>query len=89
MQLSAPAGDCIGGHQYTHYAGWQAVTAIRNMALPLHSKGFPSLIPNCTFTDPEVASVGLGERDFLAQHPRKPTPVTAALPASSAFWDSC
>ncbi|EDQ92661.1 uncharacterized protein MONBRDRAFT_22530 [Monosiga brevicollis MX1] len=63
------AGDCIGGHQYTHYAGWQAVTAIRNMALPLHSKGFPSLIPNCTFTDPEVASVGLGERDFLAQHP--------------------
>jgi len=28
------AGDCIGRHQFTHYAGWQAVTAVRNALLP-------------------------------------------------------
>jgi pyruvate/2-oxoglutarate dehydrogenase complex dihydrolipoamide dehydrogenase (E3) component len=55
------AGDCIGRHQFTHYAGWQAVIAVRNALLPGASKGVTDLVPWTTFTDPEVAHVGLTE----------------------------
>jgi pyruvate/2-oxoglutarate dehydrogenase complex dihydrolipoamide dehydrogenase (E3) component len=55
------AGDCIGRHQFTHYAGWQAVIAVRNALLLGASKGIPERVPWTTFTDPEVAHVGLTE----------------------------
>ena len=55
------AGDCIGGYQFTHYAGWQAAMAVRNALLPGASKGVTDLVPWTTFTDPEVAHVGLTE----------------------------
>lgn len=55
------AGDCIGGHQFTHYAGWQAATAVRNALLPGASRGIADHVPWTTFTDPEVAHVGLTE----------------------------
>jgi pyruvate/2-oxoglutarate dehydrogenase complex dihydrolipoamide dehydrogenase (E3) component len=55
------AGDCTGSHQFTHYAGWQAVMAVRNALLPGTTKGVTDLVPWTTFTDPEVAHAGLGE----------------------------
>jgi pyruvate/2-oxoglutarate dehydrogenase complex dihydrolipoamide dehydrogenase (E3) component len=56
------AGDCVAGnHQFTHVAGWQAVQAARNALLPLNDAGFSSVVPSTTFTDPEVAQVGLTE----------------------------
>ena len=55
------AGDVIGGYQFTHYAGWQAVMAVRNMLLPGASKGVADQVPWTTFTDPEVAQAGLTE----------------------------
>lgn len=55
------AGDCIGGYQFTHYAGWQAFIATRNALLPGASKGVSDRVPWTTFTDPEVAHVGLNE----------------------------
>jgi pyruvate/2-oxoglutarate dehydrogenase complex dihydrolipoamide dehydrogenase (E3) component len=55
------AGDCIGSYQFTHYAGWQAVMAVRNAFLPGTSKGITDLVPWTTFTDPEIAHVGLTE----------------------------
>jgi pyruvate/2-oxoglutarate dehydrogenase complex dihydrolipoamide dehydrogenase (E3) component len=55
------AGDCLGSHQYTHYAGWQAFMAVRNALLPGASKGIADHVPWTTFTDPEVAHVGLTE----------------------------
>jgi pyruvate/2-oxoglutarate dehydrogenase complex dihydrolipoamide dehydrogenase (E3) component len=55
------AGDCIGRHQFTHYAGWQAAIAVRNALLPGASKGIPERVPWTTFTDPEVAHAGLTE----------------------------
>lgn len=55
------AGDCIGSYQFTHYAGWQAFMAARNALLPGASKGVSDLVPWTTFTDPEVAHVGLTE----------------------------
>ena len=55
------AGDCIGGYQFTHYAGWQAFMAVRNAFLPGASRGVIDRVPWATFTDPEVAHVGLSE----------------------------
>jgi len=57
------AGDCIGSYQFTHYAGWQAVMAVRNALLPRASKGVTDRVPWTTFTDPEVAHVGLTEEE--------------------------
>ncbi len=55
------AGDCLGGHQFTHYAAWQAVMALRNALLPGSTRGVTDRVPWTTFTDPEVAHVGLTE----------------------------
>lgn len=55
------AGDCAGGHQFTHYAGYQAFMAVRNALLPGASVGVSERVPWTTFTDPEVAHVGLSE----------------------------
>jgi pyruvate/2-oxoglutarate dehydrogenase complex dihydrolipoamide dehydrogenase (E3) component len=61
------AGDAIGRHQFTHYAGWQAVIAVRNALLPGASKGIPERVPWTTFTDPEVAHIGLTEAQARAR----------------------
>ncbi len=55
------AGDVTGGYQFTHYAGWQAFQAVRNALLPGHSEGHSDVVPWVTFTEPEVAHVGLTE----------------------------
>lgn len=55
------AGDCVGGFQFTHYAGYQGAMAVRNMLLPGRSRAKPSHPPWATFTDPEVAHVGRTE----------------------------
>ncbi len=55
------AGDCLGSHQFAHYAGWQGFIAARNALLPGASRGVTDLVPWTTFTDPEVAHVGLTE----------------------------
>jgi pyruvate/2-oxoglutarate dehydrogenase complex dihydrolipoamide dehydrogenase (E3) component len=55
------AGDCVGSHQFTHYAGWQAAMAVRNALLPGASKGVTDHVPWTTFTDPEVARIGKSE----------------------------
>ena len=61
------AGDCTGGYQFTHYAGWQAAMAARNALLPGASKGVTDLVPWTTFTDPEVAHAGLTETQAREQ----------------------
>lgn len=55
------AGDCTGGPQFTHYAGWQGFVAARNALLPGATKGTKGFVPWTTFTDPELAHVGLTE----------------------------
>ena len=51
-------GDCIGRFLFTHSAGAEAATAIRNMFYA-GSQSAPELIPWATFTDPELAHVGM------------------------------
>lgn len=62
------AGDVLGGEQFSHLAGWQGFQAARNALLPGSSSGFPSVMPRITFTDPEVAQVGLTSTQALAAH---------------------
>jgi pyruvate/2-oxoglutarate dehydrogenase complex dihydrolipoamide dehydrogenase (E3) component len=57
------AGDVASGYQFTHAADAMARIALQN-ALFLGRKRVSALtIPWCTYTDPEVAHVGLTERE--------------------------
>jgi pyruvate/2-oxoglutarate dehydrogenase complex dihydrolipoamide dehydrogenase (E3) component/uncharacterized membrane protein YdjX (TVP38/TMEM64 family) len=64
------AGDVTGPYQFTHTAGHQAWYASVN-ALFGNFRKFRadySVIPWCTFTDPEVARVGLNEAQAAEQN---------------------
>jgi len=55
------AGDVTGHLQFTHSAGYEAGIIISNALLHFPAKTNFDSIPWTTFTDPEVASVGLNE----------------------------
>jgi pyruvate/2-oxoglutarate dehydrogenase complex dihydrolipoamide dehydrogenase (E3) component len=61
------AGDVAGGYQFTHFAGWQAFEAVRNALLPGSTSGLTDLVPWVTFTDPEVAHIGLSAQQAIAR----------------------
>jgi pyruvate/2-oxoglutarate dehydrogenase complex dihydrolipoamide dehydrogenase (E3) component len=61
-------GDCNGGPQFTHWAEHEARIATRNALFKGSSKRDASLLPRVTFTDPEVASVGLSLEQAKAEH---------------------
>ena len=63
------AGDVLGGEQFSHLAGFQGFQAARNALLPGSNSGFPAVMPRVTFTDPEVAQVGLTSEQALKTHP--------------------
>ena len=62
------AGDCTGGYQFTHYAGYQGFMAVRNAFLPFNKRSVLERVPWATFTDPEVAHVGLSEAQAKERH---------------------
>jgi pyruvate/2-oxoglutarate dehydrogenase complex dihydrolipoamide dehydrogenase (E3) component len=62
------AGDVLGGEQFSHLAGWQGFHAARNALLPGSNSGFSPVVPHVTFTDPEVAQVGLLESEARMKH---------------------
>lgn len=61
-------GDAAGGLQFTHVAGWQAGIVIRQAVLGLPARADPRAIPRATYTDPELAQVGLTEAEARAKH---------------------
>ena len=62
-------GDAAGGHQFTHVAGWHAGIVIRQMLFRLFwTKADTRAVPWVTFTDPEVAHVGLDEAEAKKRH---------------------
>jgi pyruvate/2-oxoglutarate dehydrogenase complex dihydrolipoamide dehydrogenase (E3) component len=54
-------GDVTGGPQFTHAANYHASLVIKNALFRLPVGMDQSLIPRVTFTDPELAHVGLAE----------------------------
>lgn len=55
------AGDITGGPQFTHAADAHARLVLRNAFFFGRAKVTDLLIPWCTYTDPEIAQVGLTE----------------------------
>lgn len=62
------AGDVAGGLQFTHLAGYHAGIVIRNALFRLPSRSEPKAFPWVTYTDPEIAQVGLAEAQARERH---------------------
>jgi len=60
-------GDVAGRGQFTHLANYHAGLVIRNALFRLPVKVNPDLVPRVTFTDPELAHVGLTEAEARAR----------------------
>jgi len=54
-------GDVAGGYQFTHMAAYHAGIVIRNALFGLPAKVNYAAVPWVTYTDPELAHVGLNE----------------------------
>src|SRR5437870_1896134 len=70
LQTSQPhiyaAGDVANRLKFTHTADFTARIVVRNILMPLQflrQKVDWSVVPWCTYTDPEVAHVGFGEKE--------------------------
>lgn len=61
-------GDITGGLQFTHLAGYEAGVVIRSVLFGLPAKARYDHIPRVTYTDPELAQVGLTEAEARAAH---------------------
>ncbi|APE42364.1 dihydrolipoamide dehydrogenase [Sulfitobacter alexandrii] len=61
-------GDVAGRLQFTHVAGYHANVIIRSMLFGLPSKVRMVQIPWVTYTDPELAQVGLTEVEAKKKH---------------------
>lgn len=60
-------GDVVGGRQFTHVANYHAGLVIRSALFRLPVRVDERAIPSVTFTDPELAQVGLTEAAAKAQ----------------------
>jgi pyruvate/2-oxoglutarate dehydrogenase complex dihydrolipoamide dehydrogenase (E3) component len=56
------AGDVTGEYQFTHAAGYEGGIVLSNAILHLPKKTDYTNLPWCTFTDPELASIGMNEK---------------------------
>ena len=61
-------GDVAGKYQFTHVADFMARLVIRNALFFGRDNASDLLIPWATYTDPEIAHVGLYEKDLVAKN---------------------
>jgi pyruvate/2-oxoglutarate dehydrogenase complex dihydrolipoamide dehydrogenase (E3) component len=81
------AGDVCLGAKFTHAADFSARIVIQN-ALFFGRKCFSDLvIPWCTYTDPEVAHIGLYEKDAIARGLKVKTFVQSLAEVDRAVLD--
>src|SRR6266576_2069075 len=55
-------GDVIGGIMLAHVASYEGICAVENIAGHARVPDYHAA-PNCVYTDPEIAHVGLGEKE--------------------------
>lgn len=67
-RLVYAVGDVAGGLQFTHVAGYHAGLVVRALLFRLPIKVDRDIIPWATFTDPELANVGLTEEEARKRH---------------------
>jgi pyruvate/2-oxoglutarate dehydrogenase complex dihydrolipoamide dehydrogenase (E3) component len=63
-------GDVVGGAQFTHVASYHAGIALRNILFRLPARTTKQVIPWVTYTDPELAHVGMLEHEARAKFGR-------------------
>jgi len=56
------AGDVTGKLQFTHAAGYEGGIVVSNAIFHLPRKANYTFLPWCTYTDPELASIGMNEK---------------------------
>jgi len=56
------AGDVTGAYQFTHAAGYEGGIVISNAIFHLPRKANYTFMPWCTYTDPELSSIGMNEK---------------------------
>jgi len=61
-------GDVTGGLQFTHVANYHASVVIKNALFRLPAKVDNDILPRVTFTDPELAQIGLTEAEAREKH---------------------
>lgn len=61
-------GDVSGGLQFTHVAGYHASVVLRSLLFALPSKATTHHLPWVTYTQPELAQVGLTEAQARARY---------------------
>jgi pyruvate/2-oxoglutarate dehydrogenase complex dihydrolipoamide dehydrogenase (E3) component len=66
-RLIFAAGDVCSPYKFTHIADTMARIVIRNALFYGHERVSTLTVPWCTYTDPEVAHVGLSEYDAQRQ----------------------
>ncbi|MBI5101146.1 MAG: FAD-dependent oxidoreductase [Nitrospirae bacterium] len=59
------AGDVTGRYQFTHAAEYEGGVVLANAVLHLPRKADYRLFPWCTYTDPELANIGMNETAAL------------------------
>jgi pyruvate/2-oxoglutarate dehydrogenase complex dihydrolipoamide dehydrogenase (E3) component len=60
------AGDITGQYQFTHAAGYEGSIVVSNAIFHLPRKADYTYLPWCTYTSPELASIGLNEKRAAA-----------------------
>jgi len=60
------AGDVNGGFLFTHAAGYEGGIVVSNAVFRLPRKADYTYLPWCTYTDPELASIGMNEKSARA-----------------------
>ena len=63
-------GDAVGGAQFTHLANHHAGIVIRNALFRLRPKASAAVIPRVTYTEPELAQVGMTEAEARKRYRR-------------------
>ncbi len=61
-------GDCRAGPRLTHVSGYEGSNVALEITLGLPAKVDYSALPWCTFTEPEVAQIGMTEQDARAKY---------------------
>ena len=59
-------GDVTGSYQFSHMAESEAKTAVWNILFPFEKRARYGIAPWATFTDPELATVGMTEEELSA-----------------------
>lgn len=70
-------GDVTGGRQFTHAANYEAGLVIRSALFGLKVRNDAAVLPWCTYTDPELAGVGLNQAEAEKRYGGKVRVLTA------------